>query len=636
MSSIQVLDDNTINKIAAGEVVERPASVIKELVENSMDAGATRIEVEILAGGIGCMRVTDNGKGMSMEDARLAIQRHATSKIRKVDDLSAIGTLGFRGEALPTIAAVSRFSLRTRQEGSELGTQVQITGGKEIDIRETGCNIGTIVQAEDLFFNTPARKKFLKTNHTEAGKINDFLIKLALSRPEITFRFLNNGKTAIETPGNGNLYDTIQSIYGISTAQSLLGISLENEDISISGYLTKPSMLKSSRAWQTLIVNGRIIQNRAIFKAIDNAYKSMVPKSGFPLAVLNIKVPQNTIDVNVHPQKSEMKFENESHVFQAVYKAVIDAVRPVNQSLQQVAAVVQKPERHYSMEPMQFVPAEAPLEEPAVVKPRSYGSMSVGGRETVFDAVSARSDVSEFDFPHTKEKCPSVQEEWDFVQGEGNSLTGKAFTVQEEPANAVKKKESLSLEGELLPMGQVDLCYIVARDLKGLYIIDQHAAHERILYDRFSEQAEGIPSQQLLMHLILCFDSKEAELIEKNQELFCHLGFSMEACGSMEFRLMEVPADIPVGEAEEVIREILVNLAEMHAVSAKEIRHQVLATTACRAAIKAGEELNLRQMQIILEELSHTAYPYTCPHGRPTILRFSSEELAKMFKRTGF
>ncbi len=633
MSSIQVLDDNTINKIAAGEVVERPASVIKELVENSMDAGATRIEVEILAGGIGCMRVTDNGKGMSMEDARLAIQRHATSKIRKVDDLNVIGTLGFRGEALPTIASVSRFSLRTRQEGSELGTQVQITGGKVIDIQETGCNIGTTVQAEDLFFNTPARKKFLKTNHTEAGKINDFLIKLALSRPEITFRFLNNGKTAIETPGNGNLYDTIQSIYGISTAQSLLGISLESEDISISGYLTKPSMLKSSRAWQTLIVNGRIIQNRAIFKAIDNAYKSMVPKSGFPLAVLNIKVPQNTIDVNVHPQKSEMKFENESHVFQAVYKAVIDAVRPVGQSLQQAAAIVQKPERHYSMEPMQFVPAAVPLAETAA-KPRSCGSISVGGRETVFEAVSAKNTT--MDIPDQGETPSSLQAEGELVQGEGTALTGKALTVQEDIFPFGEKKKRLSLEGELQPIGQVDLCYIVARDLKGLYIIDQHAAHERILYDRFSAQAEGIPSQQLLMHLILSFDSKETELIEKNQELFCHLGFSMEASGRKEFRLMEVPADIPVGEAEEVIREILVNLTEMHEVSAKEIRHQVLATTACRAAIKAGEELSLRQMQIVLEELSHTAYPYTCPHGRPTVLKFSSEELAKMFKRTGF
>ena len=326
--TIHVLDDNTINKIAAGEVVERPASVIKELIENAMDAGATRIEVEIMAGGTSFMRVTDNGRGMSAEDAHLAILRHATSKIREVGDLNTIGTLGFRGEALPTIASVSRFTLLTRREGDDLGTRVTITGGKEPDFIEAGCNIGTTVKVEDLFFNTPARKKFLKTNHTESARINDFIVKLALSRPDIEFHFINNNKVSVVTPGTGNLYDTIQAIYGDKTADSLLGLTLEDEDIKISGYITKPSMLKSSRAWQTYIVNSRIIQNRAIAKAIDNAYKSLIPKSGFPLAVLCIEVPQRTIDVNVHPQKSELKFEDESRIFKAVYKAVLDAIRP--------------------------------------------------------------------------------------------------------------------------------------------------------------------------------------------------------------------------------------------------------------------------------------------------------------------
>ena len=364
--TIHVLDDNTINKIAAGEVVERPASVIKELIENAMDAGATRIEVEIMAGGTSFMRVTDNGRGMSAEDAHLAILRHATSKIREVGDLNTIGTLGFRGEALPTIASVSRFSLLTRREGDDLGTRVTITGGKEPDFIEAGCNIGTTVKVEDLFFNTPARKKFLKTNHTEGARINDFIVKLALSRPDIEFHFINNNKMSVVTPGTGNLYDTIQAIYGDKTADSLLGLTLEDEDIKISGYITKPSMLKSSRAWQTYIVNSRIIQNRAIAKAIDNAYKSLIPKSGFPLAVLCIEVPQRTIDVNVHPQKSELKFEDESRIFKAVYKAVLDAIRPAGRGLGEVAAVVEKPEQHVTMEPMQFVPATEPLAEPII------------------------------------------------------------------------------------------------------------------------------------------------------------------------------------------------------------------------------------------------------------------------------
>ena len=277
MTKIHVLDDNTINKIAAGEVVERPASVIKELIENAMDAGATRIEVEIMAGGTSFMRVTDNGKGMSKEDASVAILRHATSKIQEVSDLNSISTMGFRGEAPPTIASVSRFTMLTREPGSDLGTKVEISGGKAPDIIEMGCNVGTSIKVEDLFFNTPARKKFLKTNHTEGGKINDFIIKLALSRPDIAFQFINNNKTSVVTPVNGNLFDTVQAIYGGQVADSLLTLNLEDEDLKISGFITKPSMLKSSRTWQTFIANGRIIQNRAIAKAIDNAYRALIP-----------------------------------------------------------------------------------------------------------------------------------------------------------------------------------------------------------------------------------------------------------------------------------------------------------------------------------------------------------------------
>jgi len=382
MSLIHVLDDNTINKIAAGEVVERPASVIKELIENAMDAGANRIEVEIMAGGTSFMRVTDNGKGMSMEDAKLAILRHATSKIREVGDLNTIGTLGFRGEALPTIASVSRFTMLTRQKGDDLGTRVDISGGKTPDIIETGCGLGTTIKVEDLFFNTPARKKFLKTNHTEGSKINDFIVKLALSRPDIEFHFINNNKVSVVTPGNDNLFDTIQAIYGANVADSLLALSLDSEEVKISGYITKPSLLKSSRGWQTYIVNGRIIQNRAIAKAIDNAYKSLIPKSGFPLAVLKIEVPQRTIDVNVHPQKSEMKFEDEGLIFKAVYKAVLDAIRPASdRGLGEVAAVVEKPRPNYTMEPMHFVPATEPVRQVSADRSRDSAP------RTIYEAV---------------------------------------------------------------------------------------------------------------------------------------------------------------------------------------------------------------------------------------------------------
>lgn len=654
MTMIHVLDDNTINKIAAGEVVERPASVIKELVENAMDAGAPRIEVEIMAGGTSFMRVTDNGRGMSTEDAHLAILRHATSKIREVGDLNTVGTLGFRGEALPTIASVSRFTLLTRREGDDLGTRVTITGGKEPDFIEAGCNIGTTVKVEDLFFNTPARKKFLKTNHTEGSRINDFIVKLALSRPDIEFHFINNNKMSVMTPGTGNLYDTIQAIYGGKTADSLLGLTLEDEDIKISGYITKPSMLKSSRAWQTYIVNSRIIQNRAIAKAIDNAYKSLIPKSGFPLAVLCIEVPQRTIDVNVHPQKSELKFEDESRVFKAVYKAVLDAIRPAGRGLGEVAAVVEKPEQHVTMEPMQFVPATEPLAEPIIpqwpqaeARPAGQPAVQRAQPKTIYEAVHRTAPISARTMAGFSAAQQSLREERGAAAMPDSSVLDHPGMVAESSAPAMKsgadaeaspcqEGEVLQYDGSVVPIGQVDLTYIIAQDAKGLYIVDQHAAHERILFDKFSAMAGDIPSQQLLVHQILSFDQKESDLVEAHQELFASLGFHMEMSGNQEFRLIEVPADVPVSEAEDIIREILTNLMDMHETTAKEIRQACLATTACRAAIKAGEELSFRQMQIILDALAHTAFPYTCPHGRPTILKFSSEELAKMFKRTGF
>ena len=665
MSLIHVLDDNTINKIAAGEVVERPASVIKELIENAMDAGANRIEVEIMAGGTSFMRVTDNGKGMSMEDAKLAILRHATSKIREVGDLNTIGTLGFRGEALPTIASVSRFTMLTRQKGDDLGTRVDISGGKTPDIIETGCGLGTTIKVEDLFFNTPARKKFLKTNHTEGSKINDFIVKLALSRPDIEFHFINNNKVSVVTPGNDNLFDTIQAIYGANVADSLLALSLESEEVKISGYITKPSLLKSSRGWQTYIVNGRIIQNRAIAKAIDNAYKSLIPKSGFPLAVLKIEVPQRTIDVNVHPQKSEMKFEDEGLIFKAVYKAVLDAIRPASdRALGEVAAVVEKPRPSYTMEPMHFVPATEPMGQSASASPAKHSFDSAP--RTIYEAVHRPASQPSMSFADAQEELqqarqvhyPSAEAHesvaeytGDFGQIDKSNLTSQVdksiLTGQTDlsdlgqegdlaPQSDCDGQTLLDADGTIIPIGQVDLTYIIAQDAKGLYLIDQHAAHERILFDKLSAMADGIPSQQLLVHQLLTFDRKEAALVEENKELFGRLGFHMESAGDLDYRLMEVPADVPVSEAEDIIREILTGLNEMHETTAKEIRQHCLATTACRAAIKAGEELNLRQMQILLEELSHTPFPYTCPHGRPTILKFSSEDLAKMFKRTGF
>ncbi len=448
---------------------------------------------------------------------------------------------------------------------------------------------------------------------------------------------------ALVTPGSGKLYDAIRAIYGKNVSDSLLALALENPDEGLR---------------ITFIVNGRIIQSRAIAKAIDNAYKSMVPKSGYPMAVLCLDVPPRTVDVNVHPQKSEMKFEDESLIFKAVYKATLDAVRPAQDlGLQRVAAVVDRPSVQMTQEPMHFVPATAPAPRPVSnpgYAPRTpyeavhqaggfagtgtFGAPAGGFVPQGSGAVSfaeAQKEIAASRATHYPVYGETAQNVAESGQGIVANDVSNADVAQDD-ATAIAVENAMLSEGAVIPIGQVDRTYIIAQDAKGLYIVDQHAAHERILFDKFSAEADGIPSQQLLVHQMLTFDDSDATLIEEHTDLFAHLGFRMEAAGPRDYRLTEVPADIPVAEAEDIIREILTNLHDLHAASAAELRKHALATTACRAAIKAGEELNFQQMQIILDELSRTAYPFTCPHGRPTILKFSTDDLAKMFKRTGF
>ena len=650
--TVQVLDDTTINKIAAGEVVERPASVVKELAENAIDAGATRIEIETMAGGTSFIRVTDDGCGMSPENARLAIMRHATSKIRSVEDLFTIGTMGFRGEALPTIASVSRFSLKTRRHADQLGTAIEIVGGRDTDISETGCAPGTTIKVEDLFFNTPARKKFLKTPHTEGQKISDAITKLALANPGISFKYISNNRPVINTPGSDDMVETIRALYGQQAAESLLQLSFSDTDVTIGGYVSKPSMLRSSRGWQTFFVNGRIISSKALAKALDNAYRSLVPNSGYPLAVLDIRVNPRSVDVNVHPQKAEVKFEDEGRLFRAVYKAIVDAIRPAGQNLNQVAASIEHVERRY-------VTGGADYEQEAAPAPAGNLSGYSQGRLTFG---MERPTVTEADLD-------SFREAREIIQGDNGQVhlsddyrneLRKEMSADDAPADTVdygavsyggSEERSFAAEsgkarpllpghdplaGDKVPeaLGQIARCYIVARDDTGLFIVDQHAAHERILYDRLCAMSENIPSQGLVIHQILDFPPVESRLITDEQELLNRFGFYLEPCGEYQFRLTAVPADIPVSEAVDTIRQILMSVTEQKDVTTANLRHHCLATTACHSAIRQGDELTVKQMQLLIEELARTNRPYTCPHGRPTILRFDRDALALMFKRT--
>ena len=617
MANIKLLDSTTINKIAAGEVVERPASVVKELVENSIDAGARRIEIEIQNGGKSLIRVTDDGSGMSKEDAALSVRRHATSKLSKAADLQSITTLGFRGEALPTIAAVSKFTLQTRCAEDELGTKIKIEGGRTQDVHEVGCKVGTTILVEDLFFNTPARLKFLKATPTESNKIHDFIVKLALSRPEISFRFINGNRTALATPGNGEVLDTLSAIYGTELTDSLLTLKLDDDDLKLRGFVTKPNILKSYRGWQTFIINGRIVESRTISKAVDESYKSLVPKTGFPLAVVIIDVPQDSIDVNVHPQKIEIKFEDEGKIFKAVYHAVREAVEgkhespePIEHDLTEVASAPETP--HFEQPSL----SEEFQEPPKKKSERKKNPKDDFDLEKILTEAEARKNPPPENFS-TPEKNFEPEE----------------ISAPEEKIETPEKKFELEFE----PIGQVARCYIVAQSGADLYIVDQHAAHERILFDRLNAYAERVPAQGLLIHRVVKFDSQEAELIEKNLAVFAALGFTLEPSGENEFRVIEVPLDAADTDAENLLRgiieEIFNGLNEAEDL-AKKIRQSILAMTACKAAIKAGQELNLRQMQILLNDLSKTPHPHTCPHGRPTIIKFSSADLAKMFKRT--
>lgn len=628
--SVKLLDANTINKIAAGEVVERPASVVKELVENAIDAQATRIAVEIQNGGKSYIKVSDNGIGMNREDASLAIRAHATSKLSSASDLQLVTTLGFRGEALPTIAAVSKFSLWTRREGDELGTLVRLTGGHDQLVEAQGCALGTTVLVEDLFFNTPARKKFLKQSASESSKINEYLTKLALSRPSIAFKLINGNKLVLSTPGSGQLIECVESIYGHEITASMMMIEFQDrndKNFRINGLVSRPNIVKSYRTCQTFIVNGRVIGNRMISKAVEEAYISLVPKGSYPLVVMSIELSPMLLDFNVHPQKAEVRFEDDGEIYRAVRHAVSQALE------RRQSALTVEPED------------ELPPPEPPSTEPPSTDKTSSVEPPPIEESPIETPPIEPPSTDPLSIEPPSIEE----------PLIEEPPPIESEPtveeAPKVETQEELLFEErtepkKITPIGQVALCYIVAKGDDGLYLVDQHAAHERIIFDRLSGYTDGIPAQQLLIPQPIDFDENERRVVEDNLELFHRLGFTLERGGDGNYRLIEVPVDVLDSDATGLLREILSSLPTVdnafgdddqhRKVLAKNIREACLAMTACRAAIKAGQELNFRQMQMLLDELLKTKFPFTCPHGRPTIISFDENKLATMFKRKGF
>ena len=671
MATIHVLDETTINKIAAGEVVERPASVIKELIENSIDASSTNIEIEIGDGGVAYMRITDNGIGMTEEDARLAILRHATSKIQQVEDLFDIASLGFRGEALASIASVSHFSLTTRKADSDLGTRITVDGGTFTDCIPYGAAPGTTIEIRDLFYNTPARRKFLKTERTESSKIQDIVGKLALSNPHISFKLIIDDRVAIITPGNGNIDDTVAALYGYKTKDDIFTVAYESDSIYIDGVVSKPTLLKSTRIWQTIIVNNRVISDKTIMKAIDNAYHALLPKNGHPLVVLNITVPAEMVDINVHPRKSEVKFSDDKIIFKAVYHGILNALNnPLHERYERESSsyingtVTNGVDFNSNNRDSNSSSSSAgnstydSYRTPSVVEDEMQSAEHIatavdfdkvfGGRRTKGYEVM-RSETTQFvenlktkgytppSPKATFEQSSFTDESFDAVPTEYTSYTKEdveRFKSLSQDIRADNTEERTIQNSGFLPMGQVASCYILAKKGDDLYIIDQHAAHERVRYDKLCKSSEAIPMQSILVPQYSEATDDEMNLVEEERETLLDLGFDVELGGPTKIKLVGAPVDLVESKAFEILQYVFSYLHDHQQPTKAQLRHEMLAYASCRGAIKAGHNLNMYQMTTLIEDLFSTEKPYVCPHGRPTIIKFTPDELGKLFLRS--
>lgn len=613
-----MLDETTANQIAAGEVVERPASAVKELVENSLDAGATEITVEIAVGGLAGITVTDNGCGMDEEDARLALLRHATSKIRGAGDLNRITTLGFRGEALPSIAAVSKMTLKTRPAGADRGTLLEVEGGRVLSCRPAALAPGTIVQVRDLFYNAPARKKHLRSAGTEGGVVGEILSRLAMARPEVSIRFIHGRREIFATPGSGKLVEALAAVMGVETARQMLPVEDVSRDwLQIRGYAGRPSLHRSSRRQITVLVNGRYVHSPLVALALQDAYHTLLPAGRYPVAVISLTVDPELLDVNVHPAKLQIRLAREREVAGAVTRAVREAL--VGTSLvipgappQGSGAREAAPAGPVEGDLISAVPSALLLPDQSIFAPAGEqnpeqptaggGAGSLAEALPVYDHVHRRGSSQ---FPGTVD---------------GDSPAG----------------DSGSPFPQLQYLGHLLSTYLLAAGPGGLYIVDQHAAHERVLYEKYlaGMDAGGVASQMLLLPVNVFLSHREARLLEEHREFLAVLGFAVDFFSGDTVVVRGVPVDFPAGEEESYLRDILAYLGEPgRSPFRQDLLHHLAARAACRAAVKAGTPLASPAAAALLQQLAAAQNPYTCPHGRPTVIQLSYRELAQRFKR---
>lgn len=603
MARINVLDKDTFNKIAAGEVVERPSSVVKELVENSIDAGSKEIHVEIAGGGEELIRVLDKGEGIDPDDMLKAFMPHATSKIICSDDLFRISTMGFRGEALSSISSVSKVLMRSKTEGSD-GREVYIEGGDLKYEKYSPMDKGTLIEVRDLFFNVPARKKFLKTRSKEAGTIGEILSKIAIAHPEISFSLVSDGKQLLRTYGTGDQKDVIRQVYTKKTQENTFHFDEEYESLRITGYVGNEEISRGNRSQQSIFVNRRLVQSRTITVAAENAFKSFATVSRFPFFIINIDILPEIIDVNIHPQKAEIKFEDDRHIFKVVFDTIH---KTMSEGLK----------RTFDVEPETAVQVHEQLAADVDIKP-VYINMPVDVTARSFPDGDRRRWTA--DEASTKEYEPNESRE----------------TKVAEPAVPV----TLTDEREArFPMprviGQFRNTYIIAEIHDEMYVFDQHAAHEKINFEKYMRDlnAGSVASQPLLVPAILELSLEDYNLMNENRSLLSEAGFMVEDFGDRAISVREVPYFL--GEVSDMsyLTDILDNIRNLGKGTKEEIRRMRIATAACKASVKAYEPLTHREMEYLIDELRHIDEPFTCPHGRPTMIKYTEKDFEKAFRR---
>ncbi|MGG7059745.1 DNA mismatch repair endonuclease MutL [Clostridium nigeriense] len=626
MKRINILDEHTSNKIAAGEVVERPSSVVKELMENSIDADAKNITIEIEEGGISLIRIIDDGHGIHRDDIKKAFLPHATSKIKDVDDIYSIMTLGFRGEALASIASISKVSLKSKIEDDDFGSEIIIEGGEILSLNNIGTNKGTIIEVKDLFYNVPARKKFLKSTSREGALISDIVNRIALSHPDKSIKFYNNGKKVLHTYGTGNLIDVIRTIYGKNISENLIYFESKEDSISLYGYIGKEEISRGSRNNQSIFVNGRYIKNKTIVAAVENAFKSFATVNKFPFFVLFLDLYPEFVDVNIHPTKAEIKFKEDRGIFKKVFDSVHKAFK--NEVFEDF-----------------YIPEEEKIEEN---KENTVEEIEFNINELINEPKESKNEkIISKDLENISyEEVKKEEEIYNSLRNLNNILKPTISNNIDMPVVYEKKnelnyistdstKEKVAKFPNLRVIGQFNKMYILAEYDDILYIIDQHAAHEKILFEKYLKNIEegDIVVQQLLVPILIDLTTDDFCFYEENLDVFSRAGFIIESFGGNTIAIKEVPYFLGKLDAKNLFMNILDNIKSLGSGKTTEVKYNRIATLACKAAVKANNYLNESEMEKLVYDLRYIDDPFHCPHGRPVIIKFTNYDLDKKFRR---